>query len=280
MTATQPSHLHAPGRPATARRGAIGHRIGEAAARVGVSTSALRLWERQGLVRPRRSRAGYRLYSEADLARLGRVRDMRAQQVNAPGIRHILSGARLGRRPPRADGIDGAKLRALRTAHGLSLRQAATRCGLSVSFLSALERNASGASVATVRQLTRTYGATVMDLFASVSPAGRHIRPSDRPVLALDHGVRIEQLAVGASQLESQLFLLDPGATSEGAYAHEGEEFMYVLDGALTVWVGERERYQLATGDALSFPSTLPHRWRNRADGETRLLWINTPPTF
>ena len=33
-------------------------------------------------------------------------------------------------------------------------------------------------------------------------------------------------------------------------------------------------------GDALTFPSTLPHRWRNDARGESRLLWINTPPTF
>jgi mannose-6-phosphate isomerase-like protein (cupin superfamily) len=46
------------------------------------------------------------------------------------------------------------------------------------------------------------------------------------------------------------------------------------------VWLGADEHYQLAEGDALTFPSTLPHRWRNEASGETRLLWINTPPTF
>jgi quercetin dioxygenase-like cupin family protein len=74
--------------------------------------------------------------------------------------------------------------------------------------------------------------------------------------------------------------VLSPAASSDGAYAHDGEEFLYVLDGALTVWLGDRERYPLAAGDALTFPSTLRHRWRNRADGETRLLWINTPPTF
>jgi uncharacterized cupin superfamily protein len=74
--------------------------------------------------------------------------------------------------------------------------------------------------------------------------------------------------------------VLGPGAASEGAYHHEGEEFVYVLDGAVTFWLGEREQYRLQPGDALTFPSTLPHRWRNRAGGETRLLWINTPPTF
>ncbi len=92
--------------------------------------------------------------------------------------------------------------------------------------------------------------------------------------------MRIEQLAVGTGQLEPQLFVLKAGATSDGAYAHAGEEFLFLLSGLLTVWIGDSERYQLSEGDALSFPSTLPHRWRNEASGETRLLWINTPPTF
>ncbi len=96
-----------------------------------------------------------------------------------------------------------------------------------------------------------------------------------------DASVRIEQLAHDATQLEPQLFVLAPGATSDGAYSHDGEEFLYLLSGALTVWVGDDERYRLADpGDALTFPSTLPHRWRNDAAQETRLLWINTPPTF
>ena len=74
----------------------------------------------------------------------------------------------------------------------------------------------------------------------------------------------------GATMLEPQLFVLAPGATSDGAYAHDGEEFLYVLDGAVTLWVGAEQRYRLTAGDALTFPSTLPHRWRNRreyADG-------------
>jgi MerR family transcriptional regulator, repressor of the yfmOP operon len=62
-------------------------RIGEAAERIGVSPSALRLWERQGLVRPTRSRGRYRLYSESDLERLQEVRRLRDQdRLNAAGI--------------------------------------------------------------------------------------------------------------------------------------------------------------------------------------------------
>jgi DNA-binding transcriptional MerR regulator/quercetin dioxygenase-like cupin family protein len=259
------------------------HRIGDAARQVGVSASALRLWERQGLVTPGRSRSGYRLYTDEDVSRLRRIRRMREEQLNAPGIRRLLAPVRRTHQRPAEGVVDGARLRAFRRERGLSLQSAAGQVGLSQSFLSALERNATGASVATLQRLTHAYGVRMLDLFQLTSPsrrAARRVRPADRPVLALEPGVRIEQLALGTTQLEPQLFVLAPGATSEGAYDHQGEEFMFVLDGGLTVWVGENERYRLRPGDSLTFPSTLPHRWRNRADGETRLLWINTPPTF
>jgi DNA-binding transcriptional MerR regulator/quercetin dioxygenase-like cupin family protein len=257
------------------------HQIGVAARHVGVSTSALRLWERQGLLRPSRTGSGYRLYSDADLVRLRRIRHMRAEQVSARGILRLLApGATRGRGEDGDRGLDGSRLRRLRRERGLSLRAAADGAGLSTSFLSALERNATGASVATLQRLTHALGVTMLDLLPPRQPRGRRVRPQDREALSLGSGVRIEQLARNAELLEPQLFVLAPSAASEGAYAHEGEEFIYVLEGGVTIWIGAEERHRLAAGDSLTFPSTLPHRWRNRADGDTRLLWINTPPTF
>jgi len=254
--------------------------IGEAAQRVGVSPSALRLWERQGLVRPAR-RGRYRLYTDADLEHLRSVRRLRqVDRLNAPGIRRVLRDAVVTAHDRR---IDGRPLRRLRQRHQLSLREASARTGLSVSFLSALERGVSGASIATLQRLAAGYGTTLQELFGTPDGSGpRLVRRRDRSILRLGNpSVRIEQLAHGATRLEPQLFVLAPGATSDGAYAHDGEEFLYLLSGSLTVWLGENETYRLREpGDALSFPSNLPHRWRSDAGEETRLLWINTPPTF
>jgi len=258
----------------------VSYLIGEAAQRVGVSASALRLWERQGLVRPAR-RGRYRLYTDADLEHLKGVRRLRqVDRLNAPGIRRVLRDTVVTAHDRR---IDGRPLRRLRHGHHLSLRQASARTGLSVSFLSALERGVSGASIATLQRLAAAYGTTLQELFGTAAGAGvRLVRSRDRSVLRLGNpSVRIEQLARGATHLEPQLFVLAPGATSDGEYAHDGEEFLYLLSGSLTVWVGDDETYRLQEpGDALSFPSNLPHRWRNDAGEETRLLWINTPPTF
>jgi DNA-binding transcriptional MerR regulator/quercetin dioxygenase-like cupin family protein len=260
------------------------HTIGQAARRIGVSPSALRLWERQGLVRPARSSSRYRLYSDADLEQLDRIRRLRqVDRLNAPGIRRLLDEARAPD-PDARSRLDGRPLRRLREERGWSLRTASERTGLSVSFLSSLERGATGASIATLQRLAAAYDTTLLELYGPPhgATAPRMVGVGERAVLRLSSDrVRIEHLAPGATQLEPQLFVLEPGASSEGAYAHAGEEFLYLLSGSLTVWVGDHETYRLRrAGDALCFPSTLPHRWRNAARGETRLLWINTPPTF
>jgi DNA-binding transcriptional MerR regulator/quercetin dioxygenase-like cupin family protein len=257
------------------------HRIGEVARRVGVSASALRQWERQGLVQPARTRGRYRMYDDGDVAHLREVRRLREEErLNAAGIRRVLRGPIAGSHA--APTVDGRLLRRLRAERGLSLRAAAERSGLSVSFISSLERNVTGASVSALQRLTAAYGTTLLGLLGQPADDGRLVRAEERPVLHVGDGrIRIEQLAHGARQLEPQLFVLEPGASSDGSYAHEGEEFLYLLAGAMTVWVGESETYELRrSGDALCFPSTLPHRWRNDARGETRLLWINTPPSF
>ena len=259
------------------------YRIGEAAERIGVSPSALRLWERQGLVRPQRTGGRYRVYDDADLEHLRTIRRLRTvDRLNAAGIRRVLREPATGTHGDT--GLDGRLLRKRRAVSGLSLREASERTGLSVSFLSALERGLSGASVATLQRVTAAYGTTMLDVFGSPGDGrgDRLVRAEDRQVLRTGGAeVRIEHLARGASQLEPQLFVLAEGASSDGAYAHEGEEFLYLLSGAVTVWVGDDETYELdCAGDALTFPSTLPHRWRNDARGESRLLWINTPPTF
>ena len=284
-----------PGEPVPARPGAPGSvapallRIADAARAVGVSPSALRLWERQGLVTP--IRAGReRRYGPHELTRLRRIRRLRAVDgLNAAGIRRAL-----GEAPPPAaghgPGVVGARLRSCRAAAGLSLREASARTGLSSSFISGLERGTTGASVAALVCLASAYGTTVGALVAEGDGEGgrragargapRVVRGHERPALDAGHGVRIEELATRPTQLQPQLFVLAPGASSHGAYDHGGEEFLFVLAGRLAVWLDPGERHELGPGDALTFPSSLPHRFAALGSDETRVLWVNTPPTF
>ena len=90
----------------------------------------------------------------------------------------------------------------------------------------------------------------------------------------------IELLSMGTRMLECMIFRVPPGAGSDGSYSHAGEEFIYMLQGELEIWLDEWERYVLKPGDSFWFESNLGHRWFNPSSEEAMLIWVNTPLTF
>jgi DNA-binding transcriptional MerR regulator/mannose-6-phosphate isomerase-like protein (cupin superfamily) len=256
-------------------------KIGDVARRVGVSPSVIRSWESLGLTRPRRTESKYRLYSADDVKLLKRARFLRrVRGLNAAAIVELLR--REGRTLPAANGNAGAigsHLRQLRAKQKLSLAQVARAVGISVGFLSALERSQMSGSVGTLRKLARFYKTNILDFFDATDASTRQVRPAQRKVLEAGPGVRMELLAWGNTVMEPHLFRVAPDAGSGDSYTHEGEEFLYVLRGRLTITL-EKEEYLLKTGDSFYFESATPHHWRNPGRTETLLLWVNTPPTF
>lgn len=182
--------------------------------------------------------------------------------------------------PRRPERPLGPQLRRLRERKALGLVEAARRAGVSAGFLSSVEHGQANASVATLQRLAMCYGTTVMDLFQRAPHEGRLVKPGDRRVLTVDPGVRMEMLSTGAPMLQSMLFRIAPLAGSEGAYTHQGEEFIYMLSGVLEMWLDELECFVLREGDSFWFPSTQAHRWFNPGQTDAVLIWINTPPTF
>jgi DNA-binding transcriptional MerR regulator/quercetin dioxygenase-like cupin family protein len=256
-------------------------KIGDVAQRVGVSPSVIRAWEKLGLTRPRRTESKYRLYSADDVKLLKRARFLRkARGLNAAAIVELLR--REGRMRPAADGgasAIGSHLRQLRTKRKLSLAEVAKAAGISVGFLSAMERSQMSGSVGTLRKLAKFYKTNILDFFDATGASSRHVQPSQRKVLQAGPGVRMELLAWGNTVMEPHLFRVAPDAGSGDSYTHEGEEFMYVLRGQLNITL-EREEYRLKAGDSFYFESATPHHWKNPGRAETWVLWVNTPPTF
>src|SRR6202162_1476792 len=256
-------------------------KIGDVARQVGVSPSVIRSWESLGLTRPQRTASKYRLYSAEDVTLLKRARFLRkVRGLNAPAIVQLLK--REGRLQPVPDGNSGAiggHLRQLRVKRKLSLAQVARTVGISVGFLSALERSQMSASVGTLRKLARFYRTNILDFFDATELNTRLVRPPRRKVLEAGPGVRMELLAWGNTVMEPHLFRIAPKAGSGEPYAHEGEEFLFVLRGELKIAL-DGEEYHLKRGDSFYFESATPHHWTNPGRSETWLLWVNTPPTF
>lgn len=259
-------------------------RISDVARRVGVSPSILRSWENLGLIAPARTRSRYRLYTNSDVRLLKRAQFLRkARGMNAPAIVHMLKSQGLlpaaGHGRAKANPV-GPRLRRLRLHRGYSLARVARAANLSVGFLSALERGQMSASVATLRRLARFYRLNILSLFdPSESNPGR-VRPRDRKVLEAGPGVRMELLAWGNTVMEPHLFRVSPSAGSGESYAHEGEEFLFILRGCLEISLDGGEARRLEEGDSFYFESSAQHRWSNPGKKEAWVLWVNTPPTF
>ena len=258
-----------------------GGRISEVAQRVGISSSALRAWEVLGLVSPERTASRYRLYRETDVRLLQRAVFLRrARGLNPAAIVHELKREGVVAAPAEMEPPPGQRFRRLRVRRGLSLAQVAKATGVSIGFLSALERGQMRSSIATLRRIARFYRTNILSFFAAAEKNPRVVRRAQRKILETTPGVRMELLAWGRTVMEPHIFRIQPGGGSGESYAHEGEEFLHVLQGRFEIWLADEEHYLLKAGDSLYFESSTPHRWKNPGRTETSLLWINTPPTF
>lgn len=262
------------------------YKITEAARLVGVSSSTLRLWEDQDIITPARTVSGQRKYSSADVELLRRVVRLREEQgLNAAAIRTLFKSRQdkpSARREKSAPDDIGPKFRSLRRTNGKTLSQVAKKIGIAASSLSTFERTSKGLSFKALHELAKSFHTTV----SAVSGRSQGVRrtivragtwrswPQTMP------GVTIQNLADGPNQMDCHRFVLAPGTSSEGAYQHDGEEFMHVLSGRLEVILDRKEIYDLLPGDSLYFESRRHHAWNNKHNGDTILLWINTPPTF
>jgi DNA-binding XRE family transcriptional regulator/quercetin dioxygenase-like cupin family protein len=95
---------------------------------------------------------------------------------------------------------------------------------------------------------------------------GPLVRAESREVLELDSGVTWERLGrVPGTPVDFLLVTYAPGGSSSGTgrlMRHSGVEYGYLISGELTLTLGFDD-YKLMPGDAVSFPSTTPHRYRN-----------------
>lgn len=177
----------------------------------------------------------------------------------------------------------GASIRRSRKRRGLTIQQVAEASGLSISFISQLERDLVSPSVNSLQKVSRALGIQIGGFFEDQARAGRVVRAHQRPRLIYPDRTEEEYLLtpVKSKKLQVLYYRLKPGATSgETPYSHESdEECGIVLRGSLEVTVAA-ETHVLNAGDAITFESHLPHAWRNISGDECEALWIVTPPGY
>jgi quercetin dioxygenase-like cupin family protein/DNA-binding XRE family transcriptional regulator len=198
----------------------------------------------------------------------------------------------------------GPRIREERLARGVSLRALAREVGVSASMISQIETGKAQPSVSTLYAITSALGLSVQAVFedaldavalpaAPVAAApttvleaigsahgvrlGPLVRPAGRQVLTLDSGVTWERLGVLPQQSVDFLRITyAPGGTSSSdgeLMHHTGSEYGVLLSGELLLTLGF-EDILLHPGDAVSFDSSTPHRYRNDGTEPAVGIWF------
>jgi len=249
--------------------------IGAVAEAVGVSPQTLRIWEAQGLLEPERSTGGQRRYTSSHLERARQVAQMRRRYGwNTAAIRTSLA-------VDRANGATrswkGNRFRRARRERGLSLKEAASRIGVSPAHLSALERGETQPSSHLIARIADAYLMPMSGLAEFRAHSSTVVRSDERARGVLDGGVTWEELVLPGHALEPALLIVPPGQGSGGAYARPGETFALMLDGTLHFTL-DREQYDILPGDSIMLEPHTSFTWENRGDIEARAVWVEQLP--
>ena len=182
---------------------------------------------------------------------------------------------------PRANGV-GARIKQLRTARRVSLRQLAEMIGTTASFISQLERNLCGANTGTLMKIAAALDLGINELFEeSARPPHKVLTRQERPVVPAGIGGQkmllsrrpIHEFEVYAGHFEVG------GSTGAEAYTHGGKHEMFlVLKGTVELTLAD-ERYVMREGDSVEYATSTPHRTVNVGDTPAEVLWIIAPPT-
>jgi transcriptional regulator with XRE-family HTH domain len=175
----------------------------------------------------------------------------------------------------------GARLRARRKALGLTMQKVADDAGLTIGFISQIERGLASPSLSSLAAVSRVLDMDTGELFAQPPSPGAITTAGSRPVYGLDPAAmtyeRISSSFPG-NTLRAVLIHEAPGHRSE-PIRHEGEELFYILQGALTVEI-EGQRQILRAGDSIHFASTRVHSSWNHTDQPTTILHVCTMDVF
>ena len=186
--------------------------------------------------------------------------------------------------PPQIDELPdvGRRLREIRTARRLTLREVADRAELSESFVSQIERGRSGASIPSLQRIASALGIEVSDLFSPDGARPRVLRRDERQELAFGLLARKSLLTPKPFEsMEVVAAVFEPGgSTGEDAYMHgDSEELFVVVSGAVELQLGE-EVVSLAAGDCAHYRSSMPHRVENRGSEPAEVFFVISPPSY
>lgn len=188
--------------------------------------------------------------------------------------------------------IIGAKIKSIRESKQISLEEVSERSGLNIEQIERIESNVDFPSLAPLIKIARVLGVrlgTFLDDQSELGPVvcrkkdsteSNSIGFTNNSTLARKH-MEYHSLSQDKSGRHMEPFLIDVDPSEEGANfvlsTHEGEEFIYVLDGVLEINYG-KNTYILEEGDSIYYDSIVAHHVHAAAGHSAKILGVIYTP--
>ena len=177
----------------------------------------------------------------------------------------------------------GQKIKQLRRAKEMTLKELAEKSDLSISFLSMVERGVTSAALLSLKKIADALEEDISVFFVGQERfhTGGFCRSYDNNVRSISARCVYKSLARTGENciLDPMEVLLMPGQTRDEVIqiTHSGEEFTYVLEGVLSYFLNGQE-YVMNPGDSYHGFGNEPHNFVNLTNRVVRVLYIVTPP--
>lgn len=171
----------------------------------------------------------------------------------------------------------GINIRNVRLKKKMTLNEVAQKSELSISFLSQLERSKSSVTMTSLRKISEALDVSVSHFFQNTNTSSESIKRKQKYEIESYGDTEFSFLNLTGDMLkplfEPIIATLFPGEKQKKPYTHRGQEFLYILEGSLTVILKEEE-YLLNSGDSVHIESSSPHTWFNASDQPVKLLIV------
>jgi XRE family transcriptional regulator, regulator of sulfur utilization len=179
-----------------------------------------------------------------------------------------------------AGGAVGPRVKSLREAMDLSLRDLADRCGVSAPMLSQVERGDTSPTLAVAQKIAAGLDLTLSQLLRLDEDRHVVVVPARERRTRRRRGHRVEELTppLPGQRADVSEHKLAPGSATGGPDdppVHEpgSRETAVVLDGTVELFI-DGQRHELAEGDSVTFDADLPHHFENNSEAEARLIAV------
>jgi quercetin dioxygenase-like cupin family protein len=160
----------------------------------------------------------------------------------------------------------GDRIRGLREARKISYEELSNMTGFDVDLLKKIENNDIQPQLGTLVKLSRALESAFSRLVSGVGDKLYSVtRKDDRKVVSRSSSAKGRQLytyysmapEVKGRHMEALTVTLEENPDQEMS-VHEGEEFIYVIEGTVSVTIGD-DAFDLGPGDSVYYLSTTPH---------------------